>query len=84
MWTWISIIVALLVYKFYKYAMKGLDYFERPNQRIKYLKALPIVGSDFGLFFRKEPLTKLFSRTYDKMKSERRVEILDTKINLMC
>lgn len=71
MWIFISIILAILGYKLYKFAMKDLDYFERPNQRIKYDKAFPLVGSDFGAFFRKEPVVKLFTRNYKRIKNEK-------------
>lgn len=71
MWIFISIILALVGFKLYKWATKDMDYFIRPNQRIKYDKAYPILGSYPGIFFRKEPIVEMFVRTYKRMKTEK-------------
>lgn len=71
MWIYISIILAIIGFKVYKWATKNMDYFERPNQRIKYDKAYPILGSDPGIFFRKEPIVKMSDRNYNKIKNDK-------------
>lgn len=59
------------IYYLYKYSTKNYDYFEKINQKIKYVRPLPLVGSNFGMFFKKQPILHIMSDDYNKFRNEK-------------
>jgi hypothetical protein len=67
----IFVLIFIGGYYLYKFATKNHDYFEKPNQRLKYVRPLPFVGSNFSAFFKKKPALKLLEDNYKLYKNEK-------------
>jgi cytochrome P450 family 9 len=62
-------LIPVALYFFYKWATAKYDYFEK--QGIVYSKPLPLLGSDFGLFFKKIPFVESFMNNYNMYDGEK-------------
>jgi hypothetical protein len=62
-------LIPIAVYLFYKWATATHDFFEK--QGIAYSKPLPLLGSDFSLLFKKQPLVVTLMEFYNKHKHEK-------------
>lgn len=62
-------LIPIALYFFYKWATANYDFFKK--QGIAFIKPLPLVGSNFELFFKKQPFVKGLMENYFKYKSDK-------------
>jgi hypothetical protein len=62
-------LIPVAVYLFYKWATSNHDFFVK--QGIAFIRPLPLLGSNFSLFFKKQPFVKSLMDNYNKFKSEK-------------
>lgn len=62
-------LIPVALYAFYKWATVDYDYFEK--QGIPFLKPLPLLGSNFSIFFKKKPMVHSLMEIYLKHKHEK-------------
>lgn len=62
-------LIPVALYFLYKWATKNYDYFEK--QGIPFVKPIPLLGSNFGIFFKKQPLVQSMMEQYYEFKNEK-------------
>jgi cytochrome P450 family 9 len=62
-------LLPVALYLFYKWATARYDYFEK--QGIVFHKPLPLLGSDFGLLFKKIPFVDSLMLNYNLHKNDK-------------
>lgn len=62
-------LIPVALYLLYRWAVKNNDYFKK--QGIAYMEPLPLLGSSFGLFFKKQSMVKSFMDSYYQFKDEK-------------
>lgn len=62
-------LIPVALYFLYKWSTATFDYFEK--QGFAFQKPLPLLGSDFHLFFKKQPMAVSLMNNYNKHKSEK-------------
>lgn len=62
-------LIPIALYLFYKWATKNYDYFEK--QGIPFMKPLPLLGSNYAIFFKKQPMVQTMIEQYSEFKNEK-------------
>ena len=62
-------LAAIAVYFIYKWAVANHDFFEK--QGIPFIKPLPLLGSNAGIYFKKQPFVVSMMNDYNKFKNEK-------------
>ena len=62
-------LIPVAIYLFYKWATANYDFFEK--QAIPFIKPLPLLGSNIGLFFKKKPLVQSMLEEYNKFNNDK-------------
>lgn len=67
-------LIPVALYLFYKWATVNYDFFEK--QGIAYIKPFPLLGSNFSVFFKKQPLVTTMMDNYNKFRHEKFVNTI--------
>lgn len=62
-------LIPVALYLFYKWATANYDFFSK--QGIAFQEPWPLVGSNFGLIFKRKPFVESLMETYNKYKHEK-------------